>query len=99
MKSPHEFVVEENEELKITEETDKLYPGVCDAVLKDSGKGKALKIVNGAGFKDTVLWNPYGNEAMGADKFVCVESAALNPVALAPGADWSGTLSLVPTSL
>ena len=55
--------------------------------------------MNGGGFKDTVLWNPFGNEAMGADKFVCVESAALDPVSLAPGAEWTGTLSLVPTAL
>ena len=39
--------------------------GVNDCVLKDSGKKKALKIKNGGGWKDTVVWSPYGNEGMG----------------------------------
>jgi hypothetical protein len=30
--------------------------------------------VNTAGYEDTVLWNPYGDEGMGFDNFVCVES-------------------------
>lgn len=33
-----------------------------------------LTISNTAGYEDTVLWNPYGNEGMGYNNFVCVES-------------------------
>ena len=43
---------------------------IKDCVLKDSGKGKALKIVNGGGWKDTVVWSPYGNEGMGYKNFM-----------------------------
>jgi len=52
-------------ELTIAEEYDRVYMGVNDCVLKDSGKKKALKIKNGGGWKDTVVWSPYGNEGMG----------------------------------
>ena len=30
--------------------------------------------MNEAGWEDTVVWNPYGDEGMGYDNFVCVES-------------------------
>jgi glucose-6-phosphate 1-epimerase len=33
-----------------------------------------LNVVNEAGWEDTVLWNPYGEEGMGFNNFVCVES-------------------------
>ena len=33
-----------------------------------------LTVSNTAGYEDTVLWNPYGNEGMGYNNFVCVES-------------------------
>jgi glucose-6-phosphate 1-epimerase len=33
-----------------------------------------LNVVNEAGWVDTVIWNPYGNEGMGYNNFVCVES-------------------------
>ena len=33
-----------------------------------------LTVDNTAGWEDTVLWNPYGNEGMGYNNFVCVES-------------------------
>lgn len=49
----------------IGEEYDRVYYGLNDPVLKDSGKGKQLRIVNHAGWKDTVLWNPFGNQGMG----------------------------------
>jgi hypothetical protein len=58
-----------------------------------------LEVVNGGGWKDTVLWSPLGSEAMGFDRFLCVESAAIDPVALAPGQQWTATCSLVPTPL
>lgn len=31
--------------------------------------------MNEKGWEDTILWNPYGSEAMGYNNFVCVESA------------------------
>lgn len=33
-----------------------------------------LAVVNTAGWEDTVLWNPFGDEGMGFNNFVCVES-------------------------
>ena len=33
-----------------------------------------LTVSNTAGYEDTVLWSPYGNEGMGYNNFVCVES-------------------------
>lgn len=39
------------------------------------------------GYSDTVLWSPFGNEAMGFDKFVCVEPVSASPVIIAPGTE------------
>lgn len=33
-----------------------------------------LSVLNNAGWEDTVLWSPYGDEGMGYNNFVCVES-------------------------
>lgn len=41
--------------------------------------------------------NPYGDEGMGYDQFVCVESAqASAPVVLAPMEYWVGAMDVVP---
>ena len=104
-----EMQTEERDEITIGEEYDRVYMGVNDPVLKDSGIGKTvstqlipvfclkqfllitacltcslttlctsfqmqLTVSNTAGYEDTVLWNPYGNEGMGYNNFVCVES-------------------------
>lgn len=69
-----EMQTEERSAITITEEYDRVYKGVNDPVLKDSGTSKALNVVNEAGWEDTVIWNPYGDEGMGYDNFVCVES-------------------------
>lgn len=45
------YQVETRSELMVSEEYDRVYMGVNDCVLKDSGKGKALKIVNTGGWK------------------------------------------------
>ena len=37
-----------------------------------------LSVLNTAGWEDTVLWNPYGNEGMGYNNFVCVESVKVS---------------------
>uniref|UniRef100_A0A7S0TAA9 glucose-6-phosphate 1-epimerase n=1 Tax=Chrysocystis fragilis TaxID=1411660 RepID=A0A7S0TAA9_9STRA len=99
MADPPATCTEARKEITIAEEYDRVYMGVNDPVLKDSGKKKLLKIVNSEGYADTVLWNPYGNDAMGYEKFVCVESVKYDPVPLAAGETWSGVMSLVPEPL
>ena len=47
-----------------------------------------------AGYWDTVLWNPYGNEGMGYNNFVCVESVKFNPHTLEGGKSWTGDMAL-----
>lgn len=89
-----EMQTEDREVITISEEYDRVYKGVNDPVLKDSGSGKALSVVNTAGWEDTVLWNPYGSEAMGFNNFVCVESVKFDPVSLDAGASWEGDMSL-----
>ena len=37
-----------------------------------------LSVMNTAGWEDTVLWNPYGDEGMGFNNFVCVESVKVS---------------------
>jgi glucose-6-phosphate 1-epimerase len=54
--------------------------------------------MNTAGYCDTVLWNPYGNEAMGYDNFVCVGSVSY-PETLEGGKSWTGGMALKPGSL
>lgn len=79
---------------KFTEEIYKeVLPGTV--TLTDEYKGD-LEIVSGGGWKDVVIWNPYGDEKMGASSFVCVESAALAAVQLAPKGVWEATMNLVP---
>mmetsp|Transcript_37292 Transcript_37292/g.94726 ORF Transcript_37292/g.94726 Transcript_37292/m.94726 type:complete len:167 (+) Transcript_37292:2-502(+) len=80
---------------KITEE---IYKGVLpgSVTLSDPAKGE-LKIVSGGGWRDVVIWNPYGDEKMGASGFVCIESAELASVPLSPNSVWKATMSLVPT--
>ena len=50
MLDPPAEEVEEREELTVGEEYDRVYKGVSDCVLKDSGKKKALKIANSGGW-------------------------------------------------
>ena len=61
------------------------------------GTPRPLTISNQLGWSDTVLWNPFGNDGMGYDSFVCVESAqAATPVILQPGEYWTGAMKVVP---
>jgi glucose-6-phosphate 1-epimerase len=89
-----EMQTEDRSAITIGEEYDRVYMGVNDPVLKDSGKGTSLSVLNTAGWADTVLWNPYGNEGMGYNTFVCVESVKYDPVSLAGGASWDGEMAL-----
>jgi len=94
-----EMQTEDREEITISEEYDRVYKGVNDPVLKDKGTGKTLTVQNTAGWEDTVLWNPFGNEGMGYNNFVCVESVKFDPVTLEGGASWTGDMALVPGDL
>lgn len=89
-----ELQTEDREEITIGEEYDRVYTGVNDPVLKDTGTGKSLTVDNTAGYEDTVLWNPYGDEGMGYNNFVCVESVKFDPVTLDGGASWTGDMAL-----
>jgi len=94
-----EMQTENRSSITITEEYDRVYKGVNDPVLKDTGSGKALNIVNEAGWEDTVLWNPFGSEDMGFNNFVCVESVKFDPVTLGSGDSWDGVLVLKPEKI
>lgn len=98
MQDPPAQVKSEAAELVITKETDSVFADVTgDVVLADSGRAKPLTISSSLGWSDTVVWNPYGNEGMGFDNFVCVESAqASSPVMLQPGEYWTGVMDVVP---
>ena len=90
---------EDRDAITISEEYDRVYKGVSDPVLKDSGTGKALAVLNKAGWEDTVLWNPYGDEGMGYNSFVCVESVKFDPVTLDGGSSWTGDMALKSSDL
>ena len=61
--------------------------------------GSQLTVENSAGYEDTVVWNPYGDEGMGFNNFVCVESVKFDPVTLEGGSSWNGDMALVPGDL
>lgn len=94
-----ETQTEDRSAITIGEEYDRIYSGVNDPVLNDSGTGKALSVLNTAGWTDTVLWNPYGSESMGFNNFVCVESAKIDPVGLEGGKSWTADMTLKPADL
>jgi glucose-6-phosphate 1-epimerase len=94
-----EMQTEDREVITISEEYDRVYKGVNDPVLKDAGTGKSLAVVNSAGWEDTVLWSPYGNEGMGYNNFVCVESVKFDPVTLEGSSSWVGEMALKPSAL
>jgi len=88
--------------IRVQAATDAVYRGVSgDVTLTDAGTrgtpARELTVRAGGGWRDTVVWNPFGDEAMGYDRFVCVESAcALDAVRLAPQAEWAATMDIVP---
>ncbi|CAB9514532.1 aldose 1-epimerase [Seminavis robusta] len=94
-----EMQTEDRSAITISEEYDRVYKGVNDPVLNDKGTGKSLSVLNTAGWEDTVLWNPYGDEGMGYNNFVCVESVKFDPVTVEGGASWTGDMALKPGSL
>lgn len=94
-----EMQTEDRSAITIGEEYDRVYKGINDPVLNDKGTGKSLSVLNTAGWEDTVLWNPYGDEGMGYNNFVCVESVKFDPVSLEGGASWTGDMALKPGAL
>ena len=94
-----EMQKEERSAITIGEEYDRVYKGVNDPVLNDKGTGKKLNVLNTAGYEDTVLWSPFGDEGMGFNEFVCVESVKFDAVTLEGGNTWVGDMALKPEDL
>ena len=71
--------------LKITAHTDMLYKGVTGPVsIIDHGK-KTKTTIERKGYPDTCVWSPCGNDAMGYDKFICVEPVQSAPLTIPVG--------------
>jgi glucose-6-phosphate 1-epimerase len=89
-------------ELAIEGEVDRVYFD-APAELVVTEADRRLRLIQ-AGFADTVVWNPGAElgaaladlEAEGYRRMLCVEAAAIGrPIALAPGARWHGSQTLV----
>jgi len=89
-----ETKTEERDAITISQETDSVYFGVKDPSVVDAGKGKKISVVDAMGWTDCVVWNPFGNEGMGYNSFVCAESVAFNPVTVLAGGEWEGSMKL-----
>lgn len=89
---------QEHGALRFTGQVDRIYIAPPQPLgLQD---GQHLTTIEQYGFTDTVVWNPGAALAAGiADlapgehrRFICVEAGQIRqPVALSPGASWSGT--------
>mmetsp|Transcript_19902 Transcript_19902/g.25750 ORF Transcript_19902/g.25750 Transcript_19902/m.25750 type:complete len:307 (+) Transcript_19902:54-974(+) len=93
---PPSMVEETNEDITVSAFIERIYPGVSSGIsLEDPEAGKTLKIINKQGYQDTVVWNPYGDEGMGASNFLCIESAnVMEPITVSAGGNWVGELEL-----
>ncbi|CAM9346589.1 unnamed protein product [Ectocarpus sp. 13 AM-2016] len=97
MKDPPATETFSGTKMTISEEVDQVFKGVTgDISINDAGNSRVLVVSNTEGWADTVIWNPYGNEGMGADNFVCVESAQVGGEKLAAGKTWTGKMKLLP---
>eukprot|EP00752_Nemacystus_decipiens_P005186 g4706.t1 len=97
MKDPPATETFSGTKMSISQETDQVFKGVSgDVSIDDAGNSKTLVVSNTEGWADTVVWNPYGDEGMGADNFVCVESAKVEGGDLAAGKTWTGKMKLLP---
>jgi len=96
MLDPPARTTEDRDEVTVSKETDRCYEGVSGEVkIADKANSRTIVIGSSGGYKDTCVWNPYGNEGMGAKKFICVESGNVkDAVTVAPGATWVGEMSL-----
>ncbi|MEO7104450.1 MAG: D-hexose-6-phosphate mutarotase [Gemmatimonadaceae bacterium] len=92
--------VEEDADLHIHGETDRIYVSGPRQVSLSSAVGSSSTVIGADGFGDWVVWNPWRElSASLADmepddylEMLCVEAARISdPVVLTPGATWSGT--------
>jgi len=75
----------DSDEVTVSAPIDMLYKGVKGPItITDTGKGTKTTIER-KGYQDSVIWSPYGNEAMGYDKFICVEPVQSSPVTIPVG--------------
>jgi len=92
---PVEVTKGESDKLTFSKFTEEIYKEVLPGSVTVSDEKGDLEIVSGGGWRDVVIWSPYGDKNMGADEFVCVESAEIAPVPLERGAVWEATMDLV----
>jgi len=88
---------QEEDFLKITSETDRIYANVASDILITQPHQQVQ--IRQSGFADAVVWNPGAEkgaqladlEPDGYQRMLCVEAATiLEPVVLAPGQIWTG---------
>lgn len=96
-KAPPELTKGDSDTINISKFTEEVYKEILPGTVSliDPAKGQ-LDIVSGGGWRDVVVWNPYGDVNMGAKNFVCVESAEIASVPLSKGSVWEATMSLKP---
>jgi len=96
---PWTETVQEGDELAIASYMQRLHKDhVGGVTLHDADKKSAVTIKN-TGWSDLVLWNPWGNDKMGAQQFVGIEPAQTEPVLLAPNAEWVAKMEVSPVAL
>ena len=80
----------------MTDKLDRIYFGLtAPLTLRD---GRSTLLLRQHGYPDAVVWNPGPADAAAlsdlADdeyqRFLCIEAALIEPLALAPGASWHG---------
>jgi glucose-6-phosphate 1-epimerase len=93
----------DGERLRATQARDVAIEGVDQALNLDDPELGQL-IITAEGFPDRVVWNPGSGHGLsdvpdGDEKyFVCIEPAALTPIALAPATTWNGLQRLRATA-
>eukprot|EP00284_Hemiselmis_tepida_P016809 CAMPEP_0174928900 /NCGR_PEP_ID=MMETSP1355-20121228/26741_1 /TAXON_ID=464990 /ORGANISM="Hemiselmis tepida, Strain CCMP443" /LENGTH=323 /DNA_ID=CAMNT_0016175081 /DNA_START=17 /DNA_END=988 /DNA_ORIENTATION=- len=98
MQDPPKEVKETRDAVVFDKEVDSVYKGVTGevALVNKVNDAQTTTLRNLKGWKDTVLWSPYGNDGMGYKNFACVESAAVTPETLKPGESWNAICSIIP---
>jgi len=87
--------VEDRDTITIKEMTDSVYYGMNGEVeLVDGDRSVTIQPVDKWG--DLVIWNPYGEDAMGYKNFVCIENACITPQVVEGGEWWSSTVEIRP---
>ena len=91
---------EEITELVVEDEIDRIYHNVKAPQVLHNGKQSLA--IQGQGFPDVVVWNPWvdrcaGLKDMSANGWrlmLCVEAAATQPITLPAGEEWYGRQTL-----